>query len=80
MNINSTNIQKMIEEHSYDIVWLVGSENFNNACNAIRKFYQSKEADWTWTRTDFKPGFDLPTVYVICEPFYKQRHKKYIKN
>ena len=80
MNINSINIQRMIEEHSYDIIWLVGSKNLNNACNAIKKFYQSKESNRIWSRTDFKPGFDLATVYVICEPFYQQRHKKYIKN
>ena len=69
-NVPEEMIEKMIAEHSYDIKWLVGSKNFNDACEAVRKFYKSKEADRTWTRTDIEAGFDLATVYVICEPFY----------
>ena len=77
-NITSDMVEGMIKEHTYDIKWLVGSENLTDACNAVRKFYQSKESNRTWTRTDIEAGFDLATVYVICEPFYQQRHTKYI--
>ena len=79
-NITSNMVEGMIKEHTYDIKWLVGSENLTDASNAIRKFYQKKQTEWAWNRTDFKPGFDLATVYVICEPFYQQRHINKLTN